>query len=165
MGRIRIHTRRHTKEKPYKINLYFQQIGKAKKSKEWAKYMFLCKYKDMCWRNFLSFPWWLKNVKNGSKIALFSNGHHFEMCFPKIKIITFFLKQGQTRASSGPITLPVKSSDLPNLTHLLSLKRVSLMNGKSQVRMMYYQCIFLLTFVYVVWLKSSNHFLLCYFST
>ena len=39
---------------------------------------------------FVTFPWWLKNVKSRSKIALFSNEHHFEIWFPKKKTITFF---------------------------------------------------------------------------
>ena len=39
---------------------------------------------------FVTFPWWLKNVKSRSKIALFSNEPHFEIWFPKKKTITFF---------------------------------------------------------------------------
>ena len=39
---------------------------------------------------FVSFPWWLKKLKNRSKIALFSNERHFEIWFPKKKTITFF---------------------------------------------------------------------------
>ena len=71
---------------------------------------------------FITFPWWLKNVKSRSKIALFSNERHFEIWFPKEKTITFFwsklsklhkkdpilhvtttfsLKQGETRTSHG----------------------------------------------------------------
>ena len=67
----------------------------------------------------------------GPKSPFFSNGRHFQMCFPKMRTIaylrtkssnlhekdtilhvtiTFFLKQGQTVASSGPITLPVGES-------------------------------------------------------
>ena len=73
---------------------------------------------------FVTFPWWLKNVKNRSKIALFSNVRHFEIWFLKKKTITSFwsklsklhkkdpllhvattfsLKQGETRTSHGPI--------------------------------------------------------------
>ena len=36
------------------------------------------------------FPWWLENVKSRSKLALFSNGRHFEIRFPKKRTITFF---------------------------------------------------------------------------
>ena len=39
---------------------------------------------------FVTFPWWLKNVKNRSKIAPFSNEHHLEIWFPKKKTIMFF---------------------------------------------------------------------------
>ena len=39
---------------------------------------------------FVTFPWWLENVKSRSKITLFSNERHFEMLFPKKKTITFF---------------------------------------------------------------------------
>ena len=91
MARIRINTRNHTKEKPYLINLYFFfKVSKAKRSIGWAKYVYACEW-DICWRNFLwTFPWWLKNVKSRSKIALFSNERHFEIWFPKEKTITFF---------------------------------------------------------------------------
>ena len=77
---------------------------------------------------FVTFPWGLKNVKSRSKIALFSNEHHFESWFPKKRTITFFwsklsklhqkdpilhvattfsLKQGETRTSHGPIPHPL----------------------------------------------------------
>ena len=77
---------------------------------------------------FVTFPWWLKNAKSRSKIALFSNERYFEIWFPKKKTITFFwsklsklhkkdpnlhvtttfsLKQGETRTSSGPIPHPL----------------------------------------------------------
>ena len=77
---------------------------------------------------FVTFPWWLENVKSRSKIALFSNERHFEMWFPKTRTITFFwgklskqhkkdpilhvatsfsLKQGETRTSHGPIPHPL----------------------------------------------------------
>ena len=39
---------------------------------------------------FVTFPWWLNKVESRSKIALFSNEHHFEIWFPKKKTITFF---------------------------------------------------------------------------
>ena len=79
---------------------------------------------------FVTFPWWLKNVKGRSKIALFSNECHFEIWFPKKKTITFFwsklsklpkkdpilhvatlfsLKQGETRTSHGPIPHPLST--------------------------------------------------------
>ena len=84
---------------------------------------------------FVSFPWWLKKLKNSSKIALFSNERHFEIWFPKKKTITYFgrklsklhkrqtilhvtitfsLKQGETRASSGPIPLPLRGKGTQN---------------------------------------------------
>ena len=79
---------------------------------------------------FVTFPWWLKDVKSRSKIALFSNERHFEIWFPKKRTITFFwsklsklhkkdpilhvattfsLKQGETRTSHGPITHPLSA--------------------------------------------------------
>ena len=104
----------------------FVQNDEAKKSKRWANYVFLCK---ICAEGiFLSFPWWLKNVKSGSKITLFQMDTILECVFQKWKqlhfsdenyliytkkdtilhvTITFFLKQGQTRTSSGPITVPL----------------------------------------------------------
>ena len=124
MARKRINTRNHTKEKLYLINLYFFQNWKGKKkSVGWAKCMYVCEW-DMCWMNFCNFPWWLKNVKSRSKIALFSNERHFEIWFPKKKTITFYwsklsklhkkdpilhvatkfsLKQRETRTSHGHI--------------------------------------------------------------
>ena len=78
---------------------------------------------------FVSFSLVIRNVKSRSKIALFLNERHFETCFPKMKTITFLrrklsklhqkdtildltitfcLKQGQARASSGLITLPLR---------------------------------------------------------
>ena len=127
MARIRINTRNHNKEKPYLINSYF--FGRAKKkvnrvSKNTCMYV-----SAMCAEGiFVNFPWWLKNAKSRSKIALFSNERHFEIWFPKQKTITFFwrklsihkknpilhvtttfsLKQGETRTSSGPISSPLK---------------------------------------------------------
>ena len=81
---------------------------------------------------FVTFPWWLKNVKSRSKIALFSNERHFEIWFPKKRTITFFwiklsklhkkdpilhvattfsLKQGETRTSHGPIPHALRFSE------------------------------------------------------
>ena len=80
--------------------------------------------------NFVSFPWWLNNVKSRSKIALFSNERHFEIWFPKKEnnyvfsevnisklhktypilhvATTFSLKQGETRTSHGPFPHPLR---------------------------------------------------------
>ena len=81
---------------------------------------------------FVTFPWWLENVKSRSKIALLPNGRHFEIWFPKKRTITFFwgklsklhkkypilhvptifsLKQGETRTSHGPIPHPLTTFD------------------------------------------------------
>ena len=44
MAQKRINTRSRTKEKPYTIKSYFFfKIGKAEKSKGWAKYVYFCK--------------------------------------------------------------------------------------------------------------------------
>ena len=87
----------------------------------------------LCWVTYaegilLTFLWWPENVKSRSKIALFSNERHFEIWFPKKRIIRFFwsklsklrkkdpilhvattfsLKQGETRTSHGPIPHPL----------------------------------------------------------
>ena len=79
---------------------------------------------------FVTFPWWLKNVKSMSKIALFSNERRFEIWFSKKRTITFFwsklsklhkkdpilhvattfsLKQVETRTSHGPIKHPLST--------------------------------------------------------
>ena len=78
---------------------------------------------------FVTFPWWLKNVKSRSKITVFSNERHSEIWFPEMKTITSFwsklsklhkkkdqishvtatfsLKQGETRTNSVPISHPL----------------------------------------------------------
>ena len=38
---------------------------------------------------FVTFPWWLKNVKSRSKITPFSNERHFEIWFPKREQLRF----------------------------------------------------------------------------
>ena len=83
--------------------------------------------------NFVTFPWWLKNVKSRSKIARFSNERHFEIWIPKKRKITVFwsklsklhkkdqilhvattfsLKQGETRTSHGPIPHPLTTLNI-----------------------------------------------------
>ena len=91
MARIRINTRTHTKEKPYLVNSYFFKIFKAKKVNRVSKIhvgpMYV--FKICAERIFVTFSWWLENVKSRSKIALFSNDRHFEIWFPKKRTITF----------------------------------------------------------------------------
>ena len=130
MARIRINTRTHTKEKPYLINSYFffSKLVRQKKSIGWAKYVYVCEW-DMCWKNFCNFPWWLKNVKSRSKIALFQMSAILKLDFQKRKQLrfsevnylnytkdpilhvatrpTFSLKQGETKTSHGPIPHPL----------------------------------------------------------
>ena len=134
MARIRINTRTHTKEKPCLINSYFFfKIGKAKKVNRVSKIRVCIWYmSEICAEEiFVTFPWWLENVKIRSKIALFSNKRHFEIWFPKKRTITFFwsklsklhkkdpivrvattfsLKQEETRTSHGPIPHPLKDA-------------------------------------------------------
>ena len=129
MARIRINTRTHTKEKPYLINSYFffSKLVRQKKSIGWAKYVYVF---EICAEGiFVTFPWWLENVKSRSKIALFSNERQFENWFPKKKkklffwsklsklhkkdpilhvATTFSLKQRETRTSHGPIPHPLR---------------------------------------------------------
>ena len=92
---------------------------------------------------FVTFHWWLENVKSRSKIALFSNEHHFEIWFPKKRTISFFwsklsklhkkepilhvattfsLKQGETRTSHGPIPHPVSTKTRHAPYNVWSLK-------------------------------------------
>ena len=52
---------------------------------------------------FVTFPWWLKNVKSRSKIALFSNERHFEIWFPKKRTITFFWSKLSKLHKKDPI--------------------------------------------------------------
>ena len=82
----------------------------------------------MCWMNISVFSLVTKACEKWIENSHFSSGRHFRMCIPKVKTITFFrrklsklhekdtilhvtstffLKQGQTRASSGPITVPL----------------------------------------------------------
>ena len=128
MARIRINTRTHTKEKPYLTTSYFFQNWEGKKSQYGEQNT--CMYvSEICAEGiFVTFPWWLKNVKSRSKTALFSNERHFEIWFPKKRTITFFwsklsklhkkdpilhvattfsLKQEETRTSHGPIPHPL----------------------------------------------------------
>ena len=109
--------------------IFFFKIGKAKNVNRVSK-IGVCMYvSEMCAEGiFVTFPWWLKHVKSRSKIALFSNEHHFEMWFLKKKTTTFFwsklsklhkkdpilhvtttfsLKQGETRTISVPIPHPL----------------------------------------------------------
>ena len=134
MAQIQINTRTHTKEKPYLINSYLFKIGKAKKVNRVSKIRVCIYVSEICAEGiFVTFPWWLKNVKSRSKIALFSNEHHFEIWFPKKRTITFSwsklsklhkkdpilhvattfsLKQGERRTSHGPIPHPLSLHDI-----------------------------------------------------
>ena len=53
-----------------KFVFFFSKLVRQKNSVRWDKYAYVCEW-DMCWRNFCNFPWWLKNVKSRSKIAIF----------------------------------------------------------------------------------------------
>ena len=132
MVRIWINIRTHTKEKPYLINPYVLVNGKAKKVNRVSKIRVCMYVSEICAEGiFVTFPWWLENVKSRSKIALFSNERHFEIWFPKKRTIAFFwsklsklhkkdpilhvattfsLKQGETRTSHGPIPHPLITS-------------------------------------------------------
>ena len=97
---------------------------------------------------FVTFPWWLENVKSRSKIAPFSNERHFEIWFPKREQLrisevnylnyikkdpilhvatTFSLKQGETRTSHGPIP-----HSLTNISFAVRLLRSQQYNNKSK---------------------------------
>ena len=135
---IRINTRTHTKEKPYLINLYFffSKLVRQNKSIGWAKYMYVYEW-DMCWRNFSNFPWWLNNVKSRSKIALFSNEHHFEIWFPKKKTIPFFwsklsklLKKRSNFACDNYIFPKTRGNKNKQYTHSTPLKAINEINSQ-----------------------------------
>ena len=100
---------------------------------------------------FLTFPWWLKNGKSRSKIALFSNERHFEIWFPKKRTITFSwsklsklhkkdpilyvattftLKQGETRTSHGPIPHPLTQRNSLDWDLYTIRKRINILVGK-----------------------------------
>ena len=72
IARIRINTRTHTKEKLYLIILYFFfKIGKAKKVNRVSKIPVCMCLRYVLKEVFVTFPWWLENVKSRLKIALF----------------------------------------------------------------------------------------------
>ena len=103
---------------------------------------------------FVTFPWWLENVKSRSKVTLFSNERHSEIWFPKTRAITFFwsklsklhkkdpillvattfsLKQGETRTSHGPIPHPLSTrfmvgAKVIELTFLPRWRRIDYIN-------------------------------------
>ena len=84
--------------------VFFSKIGRAKKKKKfigWAKYMYVSEVRAE--GIFVTFPWWLKNTKSGSKIALFSNERHFEIGFSKKKTITFFWSKLSKQLTKDPI--------------------------------------------------------------
>ena len=82
--------------------VFFSKLIRQKKSIGWAKYVYVCEW-DMCQRNFCNFPWWLRNVKSRSKIALLSNERHFEIWFPKKRTITFFWSKLSKLHKKDPI--------------------------------------------------------------
>ena len=71
----------------------FCKIGKQKKKKKkksigWAKHVYFLS--EICAEGiFVDSPWWLKNVKSRSKMALFSNKCHLKFWFPKWKQLHF----------------------------------------------------------------------------
>ena len=122
-----LHQEPYKRETVFDKFVFFSKLVRQKKSSKWAKYVYVCEW-DMCWRNFCNFSLVTQKCgKSRSKIALFSNERHFEIWFPKKRTITFFwsklsklhkkdpimhvattffLKQGETRTSHGPIPHP-----------------------------------------------------------
>ena len=81
---------------------------------------------------FVTFPWWLNNVKSRSKIALFSNKRHFEIWFPKERTITLFWSKLSKSHKKDPIlhvatTFSLKQGGNKNKpwTHFTPLKLFS----------------------------------------
>ena len=188
MARIRINTRTHTKEKPYLINSYFFfKIGKAKKVNKVSKNK--CIYaSEICAEGiFVTFPWWLENVKSRSKIALFSNERHFDIWFPKKKTITFFwsklsklhkkdpilhvattfsLKQGETRISHA------WTHSTPLNSYIISLSGLRIRRSKFQINpkqqkptphfpILYAQCSFLPKNPFLPKSQNAQHLQIC----
>ena len=71
--------------------VFFSKLVIAKKVNRVSKVCEFLYVSKICAEGiFVTFPWWLKNVKSRSKVVLFSNERHFEIWFPKKKTITFF---------------------------------------------------------------------------
>ena len=92
MARIRFNTRTHTKEKPYLINSYFFKIRKAKKVNRVSKIRVRMWVRYVLKEFFVTFSWWLKNVKSRSKIALFFKWAPFWNLISKKENNNVFLK-------------------------------------------------------------------------
>ena len=122
--------------------VFFSKLVRQKKSIGWAEYVYICVFEICAEGIFVTFPWWLENMKSRSKIALFSNERHFEIWFPKKRTIMFFcgklstlhkkdpilhvptifsLKQGETRTSHGPIPHPLSQNTWHWFQYLLAL--------------------------------------------
>ena len=106
---------------------------------------------------FVTFLWWLKNMKSRSKIAPFSNERHFEIWFPKKKFTffwsklsklhkkdpilhvttTFSLKQGETRTNSVPIPHPLMHHYVPLTTWFTLLLLSPVLNFKLLISLYY----------------------------
>ena len=108
-------------------SVFFSKLVRQKKRGEQNMCMFVS---EICAEGiFVTFPWWLKNVKSRSKnspffqmsaILKFDFQKSKQLRFPEVNYLnfpkkdpilnvatTFFLKQGETRTSHGPIPHPL----------------------------------------------------------
>ena len=110
------------KDKLCMTNSNFCKIGKAKMKKKKRKQNTWLHVSEICAEViFCVFSWWLKNVNNRSKLNIFWNRRHFEIEFPKKKIMTFFWRtlsnqkkkkegnKNNQRAHLNPLNLLVMS--------------------------------------------------------
>ena len=109
--------------------IFFSKLVRQKRMQNMCMYV-----SEICAEGiFVTFPWWLKNVKSRSKITLFLHEHHFEIWFPKKKTITFFwsklskLRKKTQFCMWRYIFAKTRGKQEQAMTHSTSLKRLLLM--------------------------------------
>ena len=101
---------------------------KKKKSIGWAK----CHVSEICSEgSFVSFPWWLKNVKSRSKITLFQMSAILKFDFQKRKQLHFFRKLSELHkrhnfACDNYIFRKTRANKNKQWTHVSASKRIYL---------------------------------------
>ena len=94
MARKRINTRSHTKKKPHMINSQFLQNWEGKIKVNRGEQNTCMNVSGICAEGiFVSFPWWLKNVKRRSTIAFFFKWASFWNLISKKETIIFFRRK------------------------------------------------------------------------
>ena len=131
MAEIRINTSSHTKEKPYMMTSQFSQNWEGKNG-QYGEQRTCLYVSEICGKGiFVSFPWWLKNVKSRLKITppffFFQMGAILKFDFQKRKqfhfseenylnytkktkfclmTITFSLSKGKQEQAADPFGSP-----------------------------------------------------------